>query len=87
MAPPMSNRVKKTKYQKRTFLHFALNLKNIPYNGDTRETLDRVHVKYFLPKGAFMSKTVDTLVQQVDLIWLKGGLYFSHSGQKGNLLV
>ena len=40
-------------------------------NGDPRETLDRIHVKYVLPKGAFMSKTVVTCVQKVSLIGLK----------------
>ena len=51
----------------------ALYLKDIPYNDDFRETLDRVHVKYVLPTGAFMSKIVATFVQKVGLIWLKGG--------------
>ena len=42
---------KKTKYQKRNFLGLsALNLKDRPYNGDFRKTLDRAHVKYVLPK-------------------------------------
>ena len=39
-----------------------------------REILDKVHVRYVLPKGAFMSKTVVTFIQKVGLIWLKGGL-------------
>ena len=39
----------------RGFFASALNLKDMPYNGDSRETLDRVHVKNVLPKGAFMS--------------------------------
>ena len=51
----------------------ALNLKDIPYNSDSCETLDRVHVKYILPKSAFVPKTVATFVQKVRLIWLKGG--------------
>ena len=62
---------------------FALNLKDIPYNSHSRETLKRVHVKYVLPKGPFMSKTVATFVQKVGLIWLKDG-YFSYSGHKCN---
>ena len=63
--------LKKTKYQKRNFA-FALNLKDIPYNGYSRETgLDRVLAEYVLPKGAFMSRTVATFVQKVGLIWLK----------------
>ena len=62
----------------------AMNVKNMPHNGDSRETLDRVHVKYVLPKGAFMSKTVATFVQKVGLIWLKVGFYFSYSGHKWN---
>ena len=51
----------------------ALNLKDIPHNGDSRETLVRVHVKYVLSKSAFMSKTVTTFVQKVGLIRLRGG--------------
>ena len=62
----------------------ALNLEDIPYNGDSRETLDRVHVKFVLPKGALMSKTVATFVQKVSFTWLKGGIYFSYSGHKCN---
>ena len=50
-----------------------LNLKDIPYDGDSRETLGRAHVKYDLPNGALMSKTVSTFVHKLDLIWLKGG--------------
>ena len=77
----MSNRVKKTKYQKRNCFGLSgLNLKNIPYDGDSRETLDRAHVKYVLPKGAFMS----TFVQKLGLIWLKVAFYFSYSGHKCN---
>ena len=38
----------------REFFLSALDLKDIPYNDDFRETLDRVHVKYVLPTGAFM---------------------------------
>ena len=68
----------------RIFWLSALNLKDIPYNGDIRETLNIVGVKYVLPKGAFMSKTVATLVQKVGLILLKGGFYFSYSGHKCN---
>ena len=49
----------------------ALNLKDIPCNGDSCEMLDMFHVKYVLLKGAFMSKTVATFVQKVGLIWLK----------------
>ena len=62
----------------------ALNLKDISYNGDSRETLDKVHVKYVLPKGALMSKTIATFVQKVGLIWLKDGLLLSYSGHKYN---
>ena len=47
------------------FFLSALNLKDIPYNDDFRETLDRVHVKYVLPTGAFMPKIVATYVQKV----------------------
>ena len=50
----------------------TLNLKDIPYNDDFCETSDRVHGKYVLPTGAFMSKIVATFVQKVGLIWLKG---------------
>ena len=50
------------------FLLSALNLNNIPYNSDSRETLDRVHVKYIVPKGALMSKTVATFVRKEGLI-------------------
>ena len=46
-------------------------MKDIPCNGDTRETLDRVHAKYVLHKSAFMLKNVATFVQKVALIWLK----------------
>ena len=42
----------------------ALNLKDLPCNGDPRETVDRVHAKYFLLKGAFMSKNIATFVQK-----------------------
>ena len=49
----------------REFFLSALNLKDIPYNDDFRETLDRVHVRYFLPTGAFVSKIVATYVQKV----------------------
>ena len=59
------------------FLFSVPNLKCIPYNGNSRETLDMIHVKYVLPKGAFISKPVATFVQKVGLIWLKGGFYFS----------
>ena len=59
-------------------------MKDIPFNGDSRETLDRVHVKYVLPKVVFMSKTVTTFVQKVGLIWLKGVFYFSYLGHKCN---
>ena len=55
----------------------ALNLKEIHYNGDYRETLDTVHVRYVFPKGAFLSKTVATIVQKVGLIWLKVGFLAS----------
>ena len=51
----------------------ALNVKDISYYGDSRETLGRVNVKYALPKGAFLSKTVATFVQKAGLIWLKCG--------------
>ena len=59
--------------KKRKFWLSALNVKDVPYNGDPRETLGRVHVKYFPPKDAFLSKTVATFVQNVGLIWLKCG--------------
>ena len=62
LATPFSG-LKKTKYQKRNVCLSALSLKDLPYNGDSRETLDKVHVKYFLPKVAFMSKTVATFVR------------------------
>ena len=65
--------VTKTKYRKIIFWLSALNLKDIPYNDDFGKTLDRVHVKYVLHTGAFMSKIVATFVQKVGLIWLKGG--------------
>ena len=51
----------------------SLNLKDIPYNGDSCKTLDRVHVKHVLPKVAFISKTLATFAQKVGLIWLKRG--------------
>ena len=57
------------------FWLFALNLKDIAYNGDFHETLDRVHVKYVLSKGTFMSETVATFVQKVGLSWLQGGFF------------
>ena len=31
----------------------TLNFKDNPFNGGSHETLDRVHVKYVLPRGAF----------------------------------
>ena len=65
--------LKQTKYQKISFLLSSLYLKDIPYNGASRETLDRVHVKYVMHKGAFTSKTFATFVQKVGLIQLKGG--------------
>ena len=34
----------------------ALNFKDIPHHGDSRETLDRVHVKHILSNGAFISR-------------------------------
>ena len=46
------------------FLRSALNFEDIPYNGDFCETLDRVHVKYVLPKVEFMPKTVANFVQK-----------------------
>ena len=46
-------------------------MKDIPYNGDFHETLDRVRVKYFLPKG------VKNRLCPVSLISLKGGLITS----------
>ena len=55
------------------FLLSELNLKDIAYNSEPREPLDRVHVKYVLSKGAFMSKTVAIFVENVGFIWLKGG--------------
>ena len=59
--------------EEKLFWLSVLNLKDISYHGDSHETLDRVHVKSVLPKGAFMSKTVATFVQNMGLIWLKGG--------------
>ena len=35
----------------------------MPHKGDSSEILDRVHIKYVLPKRAFMSKTVAIFVQ------------------------
>ena len=62
--------LRKTIYQKQNiFWLTALNLKDIPHKGDSHETLDRIHVKYVLSKGAFMSKTVSTFVQKVGFIW------------------
>ena len=58
----------------------ALNLKDIPFNDDFRETLDRAPVKYVLPTGAFMSKIIATFVQKVGLIWLKVAFHFRCSG-------
>ena len=52
-------------------------MKDIPYNGDSRETMDRVHAKYVLHKGAFMSKIVAIFVQKVGLVWLKGDFFTS----------
>ena len=57
-------------------------MKDIPH--DSRETLDSVHAKYVLSKGAIISKTVATFVQKVGLIWLNGGFYCSYSGHKCN---
>ena len=54
-----------------------LNLRDIPCKGDSRKNLDRVHVKYGLFKGAFMSKTVAIFVQKLGLIWKKGGFFTS----------
>ena len=65
--------LRKPNIRREFFWLSALNLKNVPYNGHFRETLDRVHVKYIVPKGAFMPKTVAIFVQKVGLIWLKGG--------------
>ena len=62
----------------------TVNLNDIPYQSDSRETLNRVHVKHVRSKGAIMSKTVATFVQNVGLIWLKGGFYFIYSGHKCN---
>ena len=76
-------RLKTTKYQENFVLLSALDLKDITYNSDSRETLDMVNVKYVLPKVTFMSKTVSTFVQKVGLIWLKGG-FFSYLGHKCN---
>ena len=59
----------------------VLNLKDVPYNDDSRKTLDRVHVKYVLPKSAFMSKTVAPFAQKVGLI---AAFYFSYLGHKCN---
>ena len=57
--------LKKTKYQKRNFSWLSvLNLKDIPHDSDPRETLDRVHIRCVVLRGAFMSKTVATFVQK-----------------------
>ena len=66
-------------------MSFYNNFKDIPYHGDSRETLDSVHAKDALSKGAFMSKTVATFVKKVGLIWLKGG--FSLFIQDTNVIV
>ena len=63
---------------------YGLNFKNIPYNGDSREIVDRVHVKHVLSRVTFMFKTVATFVQKVGLIWLESGFYLSYSGHKSN---
>ena len=69
--------LKKTKYQKRIiFWRSELSLKYIPYNGDSRKTLDS-DLKYVLPKSAFMFKTVATFVLKMGLIWLKDSIFTS----------
>ena len=79
--PPLEDQISEEKI----FWLSALNLKDIPYNGISCETLDRLHVKYVLPKYAFMPKTVVTFAKKVGLIsaimWLEG---FSYSGHKCN---
>ena len=70
--------------RRETFWFPALNLKDIHYNGDSRETLDRFYARYVLLKCAFISKTIATFVQKGGLIWLKVVFYFSHSGHKCN---
>ena len=59
------------------FWFSALNLKDTPHHGESRKTLDRVHVKNVLSKGLFMYKTVAIFVQKVGLKWLKGGFFTS----------
>ena len=56
------------------------------YNGDSRENLDKVYVKYVLSKCAFMCKTVATFVQTVGLICLRGG-FFTSVIQDTNVIV
>ena len=60
--------------RKKLFWLSTLVLKDIPHNSESRETLNRVHVKYVLPKDAFMSRTAAIFVLKVGLIWLKSGL-------------
>ena len=36
------------------FLNLCTELKDVPYNGDSCETLDRVHVKYVLSKAVYV---------------------------------
>ena len=68
-------------------MSFYNNFKDIPYHGDSRETLDSVHAKDALSKGAFMSKTVATFVQKVGLIWLKLKVVFTLFIQDTNVIV
>ena len=65
--------LKKTKYLKRNFFVFYTKFERHT-TGDSRETLDRAHVRDILSKGTFMSKTVATFFQTVGFIWQKGGL-------------
>ena len=72
--------------RRETFWFPALNLKDIPYNGDSRETLDRVYARYVLLKGAFISETIATFVQKAGLIWLEG-IFFTSVIQDTNVIV
>ena len=58
--PKVSVGLKRPNIRGEIFLLSALT-----YNGDSHETLDRVHVKYFLPKCALRFNTVAIFVQKV----------------------
>ena len=63
--------LKPIKTYQNIFWLIALNVKDVPYNCDFHETLDRVHVKYFLPKG------VKNRLCPASLISLKDGIFTS----------